>query len=229
MLDTVTPQAHRVGLAARARAGEPEVRSMVAMPTSETPFGGVRDVTRLRVRAGDEDRHATVLQLERALTEGRLTFDECSDRIAAAFATRFQDELPPLTADLPPAAPPAPGAPGWANLGQMALTQARYSLGNVLRGLFLRAQLVRRRASARMRRGGPPGGIRRRPVLRAVTIGLLVLGGTVLVLLLLALAGMAAHDLLHLGHGHAGGSHHGGWHHHGYDGPYHDGYDGRGG
>jgi hypothetical protein len=61
-----------------------------------------------------------------------------------------------------------------------------------------------------------------------VTIGLLVLGGTVLVLLLLALAGMAAHDLLHLGHGH-GGSHHGGWHHHGYDGPYHDGYDGRGG
>jgi Domain of unknown function (DUF1707) len=85
---------------------------------------------RPRMRASDTDRLATVRALQDAVELGLLTPDECSDRMADAFAAVHRDELGPLTADLPaPApAPSAAGPPGWRPLGTMAVAQLRSSL-----------------------------------------------------------------------------------------------------
>ena len=56
-----------------------------------------------RLRASDAERRATVEALQEAMARGLLTHEETDERMAAAFAARFRDELPPLTADLPPA------------------------------------------------------------------------------------------------------------------------------
>jgi hypothetical protein len=45
--------------------------------------------------------------------------------MAAAYAAQHLDELPPLTVDLPPVAPPAPTAPGWRALITLLLLQVR--------------------------------------------------------------------------------------------------------
>ena len=45
--------------------------------------------------------------------------------MAAAYAARFLDDLPSLTADLPPAGPSAPVAPGWRALMLLAWLQLR--------------------------------------------------------------------------------------------------------
>ena len=62
------------------------------------------------------------------MTAGLLDQDEGGARMAAAFAARFRDELPALTADLAPSAPtgraPATG-PGWRSLGSSAVVQLR--------------------------------------------------------------------------------------------------------
>jgi hypothetical protein len=54
-----------------------------------------------RVRASDAEREQWATMLRAAMTEGRLTLDEGEERLAAAYAARFRDELNPLTADLP--------------------------------------------------------------------------------------------------------------------------------
>jgi hypothetical protein len=54
-----------------------------------------------RLRASDDERTATVHLLQDAVARGLLTPEESDERMAAAFAARFRDELPPLTADLP--------------------------------------------------------------------------------------------------------------------------------
>lgn len=54
-----------------------------------------------RLRAGDTDRDATIEQLQRAYSNGRLTLDEFNDRRDSVLATRYLDELSPLVADLP--------------------------------------------------------------------------------------------------------------------------------
>ena len=54
-----------------------------------------------RMRAGDKDRQGVVEQLGRHLAEGRLTVEEFDDRVVRAHASRYLDELPALTADLP--------------------------------------------------------------------------------------------------------------------------------
>jgi hypothetical protein len=64
-------------------------------------------------RASDADREAVVRTLHDAVARGLLTLEEGDERLAAAYAARFLHELPPLTADLPPAPAPAPTAPGW--------------------------------------------------------------------------------------------------------------------
>jgi hypothetical protein len=82
------------------------------------------------VRASDDDRAATVRVLEDAVTRGLLTAEEGSERMAAAFAAVHLRDLPPLTADLRPAATAAPArtAPGWGVLAAMVLDQLRTSL-----------------------------------------------------------------------------------------------------
>ena len=80
------------------------------------------------MRAGDSDRVATVHRLQDAVARGLLTPDEGSERMAAAFAAVHLHDLPPLTADLPPATAPAAAdtaAPGWRPLGLMAWEQVR--------------------------------------------------------------------------------------------------------
>jgi hypothetical protein len=79
-----------------------------------------------RLRASDADREATVSDLRDAVARGLLDHDEGGERMAAAFAARFRDELPLLTADLPPsAAAGAAAAPGWRSVGSTAVAQLR--------------------------------------------------------------------------------------------------------
>jgi hypothetical protein len=53
------------------------------------------------IRASDAEREHVMDLLRDAASEGRLTFEELADRIAAAGTARTRDELAALTADLP--------------------------------------------------------------------------------------------------------------------------------
>jgi len=79
-------------------------------------------------RASDADRDAVVRTLHDAFMRGLLTMAECDERVAAAYAARFVRDLPPLTADLPPA---APVAPGWRALFALAWLQVRTALAGL--------------------------------------------------------------------------------------------------
>lgn len=84
-----------------------------------------------RIRASDADRTATVDVLQDAVARGLLTHDEGGERMATALAARFRDELPPLTADLPPLPAPAPAAAaaaGWRQLGSTLVAQVRHDV-----------------------------------------------------------------------------------------------------
>jgi hypothetical protein len=63
--------------------------------TSETPA----------VRASDTERERTVDQLRQHLASGRLTLEEFSERIDAAYDARTVDQLAELSTDLPETAP----------------------------------------------------------------------------------------------------------------------------
>jgi Domain of unknown function (DUF1707) len=198
---------------------------MAALPIPEVGFGQLRVVAPPRVRASDADRVATVQALQDAMAEGRLTFDECAERMEASYATRYVDDLPRLTADLPPRAAPPPPPPGWAELGRMALARIRSSLGSGLRSTRDRAGRWREAVRGRL-----AGGSGSRPTLRVVLVGLLVLAAVGAGLFVLALAGLGAHDLFGGGHGHGGGGYHhwdgyGHHHHHDYDYDYSDNHD----
>ena len=78
-----------------------------------------------RGRASDAEREAVVRIVHDAVTRGLLTLDEGDARVTAAYAARFVDELPHLTADLPPAPAAAPVAPGWRPLLLLAWLQLR--------------------------------------------------------------------------------------------------------
>jgi hypothetical protein len=54
-------------------------------------------------RASDAEREATVTRLREAAAEGRLSVEELTERIDAAYAASTRAELEPLTADLPEA------------------------------------------------------------------------------------------------------------------------------
>jgi hypothetical protein len=140
-----------------------------------------------RLRASDADRSATVTVLQDAVARGLLGFDEGDERIAAAFATRHVDELPPLTADLP-APPPAPAtAPGWRRLGTLAGQQVRHEI-----------------------RATRAAGLRSRRFLVAVLLAALLLA----VVLLGAFAGHAGPDRSGTGFGTGFGTDGPGFHHH---------------
>ncbi|GAA1994869.1 hypothetical protein GCM10009799_21280 [Nocardiopsis rhodophaea] len=53
------------------------------------------------LRASDADRDRVAQVLSQALTEGRLTHEEHTERLDAVYASRTLEELAPLTADLP--------------------------------------------------------------------------------------------------------------------------------
>jgi len=57
--------------------------------------------TENRMRTSDQEREQIATILRAAMTEGRLTLEEGEERLAAAYASKYRDELGPLTADLP--------------------------------------------------------------------------------------------------------------------------------
>jgi hypothetical protein len=63
--------------------------------------------TRLAVRASDAERDRVADLLREHTAQGRLTLDEFTDRVGAAYAATTRGELNELVADLP-VAPPAP-------------------------------------------------------------------------------------------------------------------------
>jgi Domain of unknown function (DUF1707) len=78
-------------------------------------------------RASNADRFATTRILQDAVSQGLLTPDEGSERIAVALAAVYRHDLDSLVADLP--AVGARGrAPGWRALGTMTVEQVRSSL-----------------------------------------------------------------------------------------------------
>ena len=78
-----------------------------------------------RLRASDEERAETVRVVQDAMARGLLTHHEGDERMAAAFAARFRDELPPLTADLPSVLPAATPPVGWRGLLAALVTLIR--------------------------------------------------------------------------------------------------------
>ena len=95
-------------------------------------------------RASDADREAVVRQLHDALGRGLLSMEECDDRVAAAYASRFVADLRPLTADLP-------SAPACRHRSRRAggplLVLAWLQLRTTLAGLSWRGIRVRPRAA----------------------------------------------------------------------------------
>ena len=115
---------------------------MMSSPTAGDP--GPSDLPQgpPPVRASDADREAAVAVLHDAVVRGLLTLEEGNERVAAAYAARFLTDLPPLTADLPPAPVPHPVAPGWRALALLAWLQ--------LRTLFTRTTVRSVRARPRL-------------------------------------------------------------------------------
>lgn len=102
---------------------------MTSMPA--TPFSGAAGKSASpprRIRASDADRTAAVARLQQAVARGLLTLDEGDERMAAAFAARYVDELPPLEDDLPAPAPASPPVLGWRRIGRSVADQLRYEL-----------------------------------------------------------------------------------------------------
>ena len=54
-----------------------------------------------RIRTSDQERERIAEILRAAMAEGRLTLAEGEERLAAAYAAKYRDDLRPLTADLP--------------------------------------------------------------------------------------------------------------------------------
>ena len=54
-----------------------------------------------RLRTSDTEREQVATILRAAMAEGRLNLEEGEERLGAAYAAKFRDELGPLTADLP--------------------------------------------------------------------------------------------------------------------------------
>jgi hypothetical protein len=75
--------------------------------------------------ASDADRNRTATILEREVGTGRLTLEECDDRVARVYRARTIGELAAATADLPaPVPPPVPNSGSrslWAALIATAL------------------------------------------------------------------------------------------------------------
>lgn len=59
------------------------------------------------VRIADADRERAAARLQRALAEGRITFAELEERLATVYAARYETDLLPPFADLPPDDAPA--------------------------------------------------------------------------------------------------------------------------
>ncbi len=62
------------------------------------------------LRIGDADRDRAVERLRVAMAEGRLTYAEFDERLGVALGAKYESDLEPLFADLPPAEAPNPAS-----------------------------------------------------------------------------------------------------------------------
>lgn len=76
------------------------------MSAAQRAAGEVPEATEPWMRASDADRTRVVHTLEHEVGTGRLTLDEYSDRVAAAYGARTLGELAALTRDLQTRNPP---------------------------------------------------------------------------------------------------------------------------
>jgi hypothetical protein len=93
------------------------------------------------MRTSDKEREQVAQVLRAAMGEGRLTLEEGEERLAAAYAAKYRDELRPLTADLPgngrPALAETPEARAATRRGVRRHTGFVIVLALVLTGLWL--------------------------------------------------------------------------------------------
>ncbi|WP_067498736.1 DUF1707 domain-containing protein [Actinoplanes sp. TFC3] len=54
-----------------------------------------------RMRTSDAEREQVATILRAAMAEGRLSLEEGEERLSSVYASKYRDELAPLTADLP--------------------------------------------------------------------------------------------------------------------------------
>lgn len=111
------------------RPGRPPV-PMTPVPMTKSEAGSeakpdltknsAAPVTEAELRASDADRERIAELLRDAYAEGRLTVEEHSERIEAAYNARTLGELAPLTRDLPAHRPVAAGTPQRAPLPPQA-------------------------------------------------------------------------------------------------------------
>ena len=59
------------------------------------------------LRISDADRERAAQRLHTALSEGRITLSELEERLAVVYAARYEADLRPPLADLPPDTPVA--------------------------------------------------------------------------------------------------------------------------
>jgi hypothetical protein len=105
----------------------PLLLSLTSEPTT------TQEETPPRYRASDADREEVVRILLDSIARGLLTLQEGDERVAAAYAARFRDDLRTLTADLPPPPDTAPVAPGWRALALLAWLQVRTAVAGLVR------------------------------------------------------------------------------------------------
>jgi hypothetical protein len=106
-------------VAERQRAGIAwgrDARKEPAMDRDQQPDGH-QPVPAQGIRASDAERERTVAHLRQHVTDGRLTTDEFSERVEAAYTARTRTELDVLLADLPVPPEPPPAAPDAARDG----------------------------------------------------------------------------------------------------------------
>lgn len=94
-----------------------------------------------RLRTSDTEREHVAEILRAAMTEGRIDLAEGEERLAAAYAARYRDELAPLTADLPDGGRAALARTPQARAATRRSLQRHASfiliMGGVLTGLWL--------------------------------------------------------------------------------------------
>jgi len=84
--------------------------------------------TATSIRASDAEREAVVARLHQALGEGRMDLAETDERVAAAYAATYREDLPPLLADIPAGAGAPAGAPQRAAVWTTIVWRARATL-----------------------------------------------------------------------------------------------------
>jgi DUF1707 SHOCT-like domain/Domain of unknown function (DUF4190) len=161
---------------------------MSARPQYGHPYGfPARDAGYLRASTADREHAIDVLKT--GFAEGRLTKEEYDVRAGGAFAARTLGDLATLTADLPEGLADAPPWPASARTNGLAMAALVCGLGQPFTGFLstIPAIVLGHMARGEIRRTGERG-------MGVATFGLALgwIGGALLLLMVLLMAGVAA-------------------------------------